>query len=192
MKAQLILGVLGCVLAACVTVNVYFPASAAERAADIIVRDVYGAPDVREKPLSLRLPAWRDGAVALLDWLVPAAAAQQPDINISSPAIDSLRRAMQARHAQLRPYYASGAIGMQADGLLGLRDPKPVPLDARNLVKKLIADENADRNRLYVEIAQANAHPEWEPDIRRIFAGSWVANAPAGWWFQSGTAWAQK
>jgi len=99
---------------------------------------------------------------------------------------------MEARHAQLRPYYDSGAIGMQADGLIVLRDPKPVPLEARNLVKKLVADENGDRNRLYAEVAQANAHPEWEPDIRRIFAASWVGNAPSGWWYQSGATWAQK
>ena len=192
MKARLVLGVLGCLLAACVTVNVYFPASAAERAADIIVRDVYDAGEPAPQPSSMRLPAWRDGLVAVLDWLVPAAAAQQPDINISTPAIASLRKAMEARHAQLRPYYASGAIGMQADGLIVLRDPKPLPLEARNLVKKLVADENADRNRLYAEVAQANAHPEWEPDIRRIFAASWVQNAPAGWWYQNGGTWSQK
>ncbi|HMM75509.1 MAG TPA: YdbL family protein [Gammaproteobacteria bacterium] len=192
MKMRLILGVLACVLAACVTVNVYFPTSAAERAADIIVREVYDAGEQAQTPTSLHLPAWRGGLVAMLDWLVPAAAAQQPDINISTPAIAALRKAMEARHAQLRPHYASGAIGMQADGLIVLRDPKPVPLEARNLVKKLVADENADRNRLYAEVAQANAHPEWEPDIRRIFAASWVQNAPAGWWYQNGSTWSQK
>jgi len=192
MKSRLLLGVLASVLAACVTVNVYFPASAAERAADIIVRDVYDAGEQDGKPTSLRVPSLGAASLALLDWLVPAAAAQQPDINIATPAISALRRAMEARHAQLRPYYDSGAIGMQADGLIVLRDPKPVPLDARNVVKKLVADENADRNRLYAEVAKANAHPEWEPDIRRIFAGAWVENAPAGWWFQGGSGWSQK
>lgn len=192
MKARLVLGALACFLAACVTVNVYFPASAAERAADIIVREVYDAGAPASQPTSLQLPSLRKGLVAVLDLLVPAAAAQQPDINISTPAIASLRKAMEARHAQLRPYYDSGAIGMQADGLIVLRDPKPVPLEARNLVKKLVADENGDRNRLYAEVAQANAHPEWEPDIRRIFAASWVGNAPSGWWYQSGATWAQK
>ncbi len=53
-------------------------------------------------------------------------------------------------------------------------------------------DENADRNRLYKEIAKANAHPEWEKDIRQIFAERWIGNAPGGWWFQSGGKWLQK
>lgn len=191
MKTPFVLGLLGCVLAACVTVNVYFPASAAERAADIIVKEVYeaGAP---AQPTSQHT-SWIDrGLLAVLDLFVPAAAAQQPDINISTPAIASLRRAMEGRHAQLRPYYESGAIGMQADGLIVLRDPKPVPLDARNLVKKLVADENLDRNRLYAEVAKANAHPEWEADIRRIFAAAWVQNAPSGWWYQNAGNWVRK
>lgn len=190
MKSRLILGLLACALAACVTVNVYFPASAAERAADIIVREVYDA-GAAAKPTSMRALPLRAG-LAVLNLLVPAAAAQQPDINIATPAITALRAAMEARHAQLHGYYGSGAIGMQADGLIVLRDPKPVPLEARNLVKKLVADENLDRNRLYTEVAQANGHPEWEPDIRRIFAAAWVENAPAGWWYQNGANWSQK
>ena len=191
MNFRLVVCALACVLAACVTVNVYFPASAAERAADIIVKEVYdaGAP---AKPVSALPHTLRAGLVAVLNVLVPAAAAQQPDINISTPAVATLRAAMEARHAQLRAHYDSGAIGMQGDGLIVLRDPKPVPLEARNLVKKLVADENLDRNRLYTEVAQANGHPEWEPDIRRIFAAAWVDNAPGGWWYQSGGAWSQK
>jgi uncharacterized protein YdbL (DUF1318 family) len=191
MKTRLVFCALACVLAACVTVNVYFPASAAERAADIIVKDIYDA-GAAPKPTSGLAAPLRAGLVAVLNVLVPAAHAQQPDINISTPAIATLRAAMEARHAQLRAHYDSGAIGMQADGLIVLRDPKPVPLEARNLVKKLVADENLDRNRLYSEVAQGNGHPEWEPDIRRIFAAAWVENAPAGWWYQSGGNWSQK
>jgi hypothetical protein len=46
---------------------------------------------------------------------------------------------------------------------------------------------------LYTEIARANGHPEWEADIRKTFAGRWIANAPAGWWYQdSGGQWKRK
>ena len=41
-------------------------------------------------------------------------------------------------------------------------------------------------------IARANGHPEWEADIRSTFARRWVANAPAGWWYQQDGAWKQK
>lgn len=191
MKSRLVFCLCACVLAACVTVNVYFPTSAAERAADIIVKDVYEAGD-GAKPMSGLVRAVNGALFVVLDTLVPAAAAQQPDVNIATPAITALRAAMAARHAQLKAHYDSGAIGMQVDGLIVLRDPKPVALEARNLVKKLVADENRDRNSLYAEVARANGHPEWEPDIRRTFAAAWVENAPGGWWYQSGGNWSQK
>ncbi len=124
--------------------------------------------------------------------LVPSAAAQQLDINISTPAVNALQRAMEQRHRQLKPHYDSGAVGMSAAGLITLRDPKLVALQQRNKIKKLVVDENADRNRLYAEVAKANGHPEWGNDIRATFAERWVGNAPGGWWYQSGGSWRQK
>lgn len=204
MARQLSWAALVAMLAACVTVNVYFPASAAERAADMFIKDVYDGGDApaggqppasgTEAPTSRREEAgpYAQGLLALLGLLVPAAQAQQPDINLATPAIDALKAAMEARHVQLKPHYDSGAVGMSADGLIMLRDPALVPLEARNLVKKLVADENLDRNQLYAEVAKANQHPEWEADIRGIFASRWVANAPVGWWYQTGGNWQKK
>ncbi len=202
---------LALLLGACVTVNVYFPASAAERAADRFIRDVYDAqeppgaapapapeapkttPEASDVPTSQRRQ-WpgAQGFAALFDWLIPVARAQQPDITISTPAVNALKSAMERRHAVLAAYYGTGAVGMSGDGLIVLRDPALVPLAERNMVKKLVADENADRLALYGEVARANGHPEWEADIRGIFAQRWVANAPAGWWHQVGGAWQQK
>ena len=62
----------------------------------------------------------------------------------------------------------------------------------RNAVKKLVADENADRDALYREIARANGQPKWEQEIRTTFARRWIDNAPAGWWYQAGGGWQQK
>ncbi len=191
-------------LAACVTVNVYFPAAAAERAADRFIRDVYGESGKGGKAAPAGEPQQepappppslepQSSLIRLLDLLVPAALADTLDINISTPAINRLKAAMQARHRQLVPWYDKGAVGMTRDGLLTLRDPAAVPLRERNRVKQLIAQENRDRNALYAEVARANGHPEWEPEIRRVFAQRWVANAPGGWWYQdsSGT-WQRK
>jgi len=198
------------VVAACVTVNVYFPAAAAERAADRLICEVYGVdcdgepPAERDDAPAGQSPdgAWFDRpsphllaglAGALFELVVPAAEAQQPDISISTPAIRTLEESMEARHGKLKPHYESGAVGMNANGLLTLRDPSAVDLRSRNLVKQLVADENADRNRLYAEIAKANGHPEWERNIRDTFAKRWVANAPSGWWFErSPGQWAKK
>lgn len=184
------------VLAACVTINVYFPAAAAQEAADRIINKVYGtegteqtpapppqAPEAQPKPQSQR-----DSATLLagaLDWLISPAAAETPNIDIQSPAIQNITAGMEQRHAGLAPQYASGAIGMTGDGKLSVRDLNAVPLRDRSKVQQLVADENRDRAALYAEIARANGHPEWEAEIRATFARRWVANAPAGWWYQN-------
>jgi uncharacterized protein len=77
--------------------------------------------------------------------------------------------------------------------LVEIRDQNLIPLPERNAVRKLVADENADRSSLYREIAAANAHPEWETDIRTTFAQRWADKAAAGWHYQdSSGAWKQK
>ncbi|MFN2308487.1 MAG: YdbL family protein [Gammaproteobacteria bacterium] len=196
-------------LAACVTINVYFPAAAAEAAADRIIQRVYGvegAPGdkapAQQPPVSPESPAvepqsQREGGLGAalavaLDWLIaPAEAAA--DIDIQSPAIQNLTGSLEQRHAGLAPHYISGAIGLTQDGQLAVRDLNAVPLRDRSRVQQLVADENRDRNALYAEIARANGHPEWESDIRTTFARRWVDNAPAGWWFQDAAGgWQQK
>ncbi|WP_341648756.1 YdbL family protein [Thauera humireducens] len=99
---------------------------------------------------------------------------------------------MQQRHAQLAPMYASGAIGLGADGTVALRDASVVPLAQRGGLNALVAAENADRAALYREIARANQHPEWEAEVRRTFAQRWIDRAQAGWWVQRGGAWVKK
>lgn len=187
--------------AACVTINVYFPAAAAESAADKIIKQVYGKDEATQpdkQPAKNQdqssVPAPGLHVIGgLVNYLIPAAYAQQPDLNISTPGIERLKSMMTARHQQLSPFYASGAVGMENNGLISIRNQSAVPLKDRNIVKKLVADENRDRNAMYAEIAKANGHPEWENQIRDTFARRWVANAPRGWWYiGAGGGWTQK
>ena len=182
--------------AGCVTVNVYFPAAAAEAAADRIIKEVYGEETAPATVPEATPPADASDdptALQVLDFFISSAQAQQPDIDISSPAINKLKGAMKQRHNKLEAFYASGAVGMDNGGLLTLRDPKAVAIKDRNAANQLVTAENRDRNALYAEIAKANGHPEWEQDIRSTFARRWVANAPGGWYFQdSGGGWKQK
>ena len=183
---------------ACVTINVYFPAEAAERAADRIIQDVYGE-DTRgaaepAEPQSLNgfesLPV--QSGPAWLDWLISPAHANA-DLSVNTPAIRKLKAGMEGRHKQLAPYYASGAVGMTQNGQIELRDQKLVPLQDRNTVKGMVSKENRDRSALYAEIAKANKHPEWEAEIRQTFARRWVDNAPRGWWYiDNSGSWKQK
>jgi uncharacterized protein len=186
---------------ACVTVNVYFPESAAQAAADRFIRDVYGDDANNAAPLPGEdnpqsrhsVPSWfTRGLASVGDFLIAPAAAQSPNINIQTPAIDSLKSAMSARHQQLSAGYEAGGVGMAASGLIVLRDAKAIPLQQRNQIKQLVVQENQDRNKLYAEVAKANGHPEWENEIRAIFSGRWVGNAPAGWWYESAGSWQQK
>lgn len=192
-------------LSACVTINVYFPAAAAEKAADKIIEDVWGGDKSSESATKRddnKQTAVRDdagaqrvllaAAASVLNFLVAPAHAQA-DLNVDTPAIRQLTQSMEARHTQLKKYYDSGAIGLTRDGLVQVRDQNLVPLPERNGVRKLVAEENADRSNLYREIATANGHTEWEADIRTTFAERWASKAPAGWWHQdeSGT-WKQK
>ena len=194
---------LSLLLSACVTINIYFPAAAAEEAARVIVRDVLKGeeqvpPQDEQKqegedqssvhePDAVLLLAGR-----LMEWLVQPAMAGQADIDINTPAISRLRKSMSRRQQQLAPWYRSGAIGFNEKGLVAIRDLKKVPLKERNKVKKLVADENRDRNALYREIARANGHPEWEDDIRKTFARIWVEEAPRGYWYKQGGSWKKK
>ena len=92
------------------------------------------------------------------------------DIEVNTPAVNAIKASMQQRHGQLANYYASGAVGLTMDGMVALRDPGAVPLAARQSVNALVAAENQDREALYAEIANANAHPEWQAEIRNTFA----------------------
>jgi uncharacterized protein len=189
-------------LSACVTINVYFPAAAAEQAADKIIQDVWGdtpktnAPAAQPGPQS-SLPTASHSVVlvaanAALNFLISPAAAQQPDLNIATPAIRQIIQSMEARHAQLKKYYDSGAIGLVGTGLIELRDLNTIALPERTMARKLVADENTDRNNLYREIATANGHPEWEADIRATFAQRWIQRAASGWYYNEGGTWKQK
>lgn len=179
--------------AACVTINVYFPAAAAEKAADRIIDDVWKAPakpeDAAPKPVS-SLPA--RFAIALLDAVIPVAEAQQPNIDVSSPEVQRVKASMEARHSSLKPFYESGAIGLTGDGLVSVRDASAVSLAQRNTVKSLVAEENSDRSALYREIAVANGQPQWAGQIQSVFAQRWVAKAQKGWWYQDSDGWKQK
>lgn len=195
-------------LSACVTINVYFPAAEAEKAADKIIDGIVGAgtpaaPAKRDDdnqqgaaredagPPRVLLAA----AASVLDFIVPAAQAQgKANLDIDSPQTRALRQSMEARFAQMKKYFDNGSIGLTRDGLVQVRDQNLVPLPERNVVRKLIAEDNADRSNLYKELAAGNGHPEWEADIRTTFAERWAARAASsGWYYQDASgAWAKK
>jgi uncharacterized protein YdbL (DUF1318 family) len=200
---------LSCLLAACVTVNVYFPAAAAEQAADRIIDTVTSQPGGNKSndttpaktPPNSRVapkaeqPVLLAAAGALLNLLIPAAEAQgSPNLDVSDPQIRAVTASMQQRFGDLKKFFDAGVIGLTADGQVAVRDQNAIALADRAVVARLVAEDNRDRATLYAELAKANKHPEWEPDIRRTFARRWVERgAQPGWYYQdAGGKWVQK
>lgn len=182
------------VLAACVTINVYFPAAQAQEAAaefvDKVIGDDQKQPEATpaKPPQAFNLPRFNPVA-----FLISDAHAQSADITIRTPAIQAIQDRMAARfQSSLQAHFDSGALGFGADGLIVLRDAAKVALKDRVSVNQWVAEDNRDRKAVYREIAVANGHPEWEEQIRDIFAKQWIASARKGWWYQDGAAWKQK
>jgi uncharacterized protein len=181
----------------CVTINVYFPAASAAKAAEKFVGDVLAEPQKDGSLLSPEDP--RSGSMLrlageILDYLVPSAHAQQAEININTPQINAIKARMaQRQRDSLNAFFDAGAVGFSNDGLVVLRDRAAVPLSDRRNLESIIAEENRDRKAVYREIAVANDHPEWEADIQKTFAQEWVSSARKGWYYQdAGGAWLQK
>ena len=120
-----------------------------------------------------------------LSFMCGAAAWAQANLEINTPAINTLKKAMGDRHAQLAPHYASGAVGIGRDGNVALVNANAVPLPQRAAVGSLVQAENADRAALYREIARANGKPEWEGEIRNTFGQRWIEKAQPGWTVQN-------
>lgn len=191
-------------LSACVTINVYFPAAAAEKAAEQFIGKVIGddanKPADAEKPPASHepqasLPA-RIGAglAGVGDFFIGSAHAAEPDLDIRTPAVREIQARMKQRFdATLVRAFGAGSIGLTRDGLVAVRDASAVPLAERAALNQAVADENRDRKAVYREIAVANGHPEWEGQIQGTFAKQWIEQARAGWYHQDPSgAWKQK
>jgi len=179
---------------ACVTVNIYFPAAAVERAADQIVKETWGGPAKPATPVpqpqsrSLFSP----NRFLTLSF-VSEAFAQDADINVTNPAIRALKESIKNRSNAIKPYMDRGNIGIAQDGLLAIRSADGLNLKERAEANQLIDAENKDREALYAEIAKANGIPKENiPKIKSIFAKSWIDQAQPGWWIQSNGNWQKK
>lgn len=195
-------------LAGCVTINVYFPAAAAQKAAEKFIGNVIGPDNQSQDQMPQQNPqpppsgsSSGDGsgtplAERVLDALIPAASAaeSQPNIKIQTPEIEAIQTRMRDRfQSSLKSLLDSGAVGFTRDGMVAVHDASKAPLPQRAQMNSAVADENRDRAAVYRQIAIANGHPEWEQQIRQIFAKQWIDRAHAGWFYQDASgAWKRK
>ena len=193
-------------LAGCVTINVYFPAAAAQQAADNVIGNIIGpdtsgetpAPPSSTQPPTPGGPSSQPEPLAMraLNAVIPAAyaAESQPNIDIRTPAIQAIEARMRDRFQSiLQGLLASGAIGFTHNGDVAIRDASKIPLAQRGQATQAVAAENADRAELYKQIAVANGHPEWAQRMRESFAKQWISRARPGWYYQDASGnWQKK
>ena len=173
-------------ISACVTVNIYFPAAAVERAAEQIVKETWGGPGepVQAPPKPQSINRFSPLRLAALNF-VGEASAQEADINVSNPATRALKDSIKQRSNAIKPYMDRGNIGIGQDGLLRIRSTDGLNLKERAETQQLVEAENRDREALYAEIAKANnISKENLPKIKSIFAKTWIDQAQPGWWIQ--------
>jgi uncharacterized protein YdbL (DUF1318 family) len=184
-------------LTACVTINIYFPAAAAEKAADTIIKEIQKTTPEKPAEPKASLSGWQltvyQWADDVLNVIVTPVQAAEADLEIDSADIRKLRTTMKSRFDSLTTFYQQGFIGIKQDGLLAVRDAGSVPLKDRNTVNQLVSAENSDREALYRAIANANGHSDWYEQIKTTFAARWISNAQSGWWYEvSANNWKQK
>jgi uncharacterized protein YdbL (DUF1318 family) len=169
-------------LVSCVTVNIYFPAAAIQKAADQIVDDVRNIPEQK--------PEQKPDKTSLLEQfrffqLGPAEAQAAVDVNVTTPAIRGLKTSLANRFPQLQPLYAKGAVGETNNGLVAIRDPGALSLKEKADLSRLVDQENADRQALYAEIIRANNLDGSKlGEVQKLFANSWRDKSSPGWWIQ--------
>jgi uncharacterized protein len=174
------------VLAACVTVNIYFPAAEVQKAADKIVEDVTG-PE-QKAPAKPGDSSWLLEQMCIVSrlGLGTKSAYAEVNVNVSTPAIRALKESMRNGFQQLKPYYDKAVVGENNNGFVEIRDTAGLDLREQAQVRQLVDQVNKDRASLYREILTANNYPpEILPQIQKIFANSWREKPHAGWLIQN-------
>jgi uncharacterized protein YdbL (DUF1318 family) len=196
--------ILALALAACVTINVYFPEAAIKDLSEKIEDEVekQAAQEAEEAAAEPDAasddPAPQGGDLGLLDMVLgvsPAMAQDVPDAEVSNPAIRKLIESRAERIADINRLKATGAIGESNRALLEIRKLDAVgDLRERAEVQRLVKAENADREQLFREIAAAkNVEVSQLEKIRETYAATLREKARPGDWIQlpDGT-WQQK
>lgn len=208
MKRSIVIG-LGCaaVLAACITINVYFPEAAvkelSQQIEDEVQKKAEGVPTPASEPTPTPV-AQSDGGASesLLSYILSLGAttayAAQDQVaapEITNPAIRKIIDSRAARLDAVNALKAEGVIGESNQALLVIRNLDAIQgLKERADAQKLVKDENADREQLFKEIAAAKKVDLAQlPQIQTTYAATLRENAHPGDWIQlPDGSWVQK
>ncbi len=191
-------------IASCVTINVYFPAAAAQEAAQEIVDEVLKNKETQQQiknsldPKTSMRPSKENSAkpyslaINLMDFVFPVAHAAGANLSINTPKINALRNQLKQTHNRLVPYFNKGNIGYADNGLIKIQHNNGLNIKQKSTMKKLLNTANNTLSNLYSEIAKENGHPEWKGDIQRTFARTWIKQIQGGWMYYQNGQWKKK
>lgn len=167
-------------MAACLTINVYFPAAAVQNAADEFVGDVTDGATAAPAPTPS--PQKKQSSLSI-EWVSSAWAQEQ--ITIHTVQAQKLKGQMRQRLPQVQALKAKGQVGENNQGFLEARDVKGISDADQAELKKVMKAENSDRQALYKEIAKVNHYPKSKmSELQAIFAKAWQSKSLPGSWIQ--------
>lgn len=111
----------------------------------------------------------------------------KPDIEIDTPETRALREKRKKRWPKLEPNFAAFRLGEGKDARVSVRDESELQGREKAEFRKLVKEENEDRDRLIEEVAKANKY-EGEEALERVrlaFAQALKRSAGKDWWIQS-------
>ena len=191
----LVVGLAVMAAVSCVTVNIYFPASAIQKAADEIVDDIHGTDQKQEE----KKPDQKKDHSSLLFrlhiiGLGATEAYAEVDIKVSTPAIRAIRETLKSHFPELKPYFENGTIGNNDKGFVEIRNAQALSLKERADLNRMVQQHNSDRTALYREILRANGlGTDMMGEIQKLFANSWREKSHPGWWIkQDNGQWIKK
>ena len=163
------------VLAACVTINIYFPAEKVESVAGEIVDEIRGREQGSDKPSSDS--SLNNVLERIRMALAPAQAWAQDVKEVSNPTIRALKGRMKARYEQLKPFYQKNLLTEGNNGYVSIASTQGLGLKEKRDLNSLVSSENSDRQQLYSEVAKAlNIDASQVNRIAEIFAKEWQKN----------------
>jgi uncharacterized protein YdbL (DUF1318 family) len=121
-------------------------------------------------------------------WAVAMALAtlqdEAPDLVANTPKVLSINARRKERAALLVPHLDAARIGDARDGRLGVRSEEGLSVKEKAALRKLVEEENADRDRLLKELARVNEKVP-EDDVRLRWVAARRKAAARGWWLQN-------
>ena len=179
---------------AVITVNIYFPTEAVEKAAEKIIDEIESGEDAQSNPGNSGQQSFFQRTVPFNFFGNSTVYADDIDLDLTTPAIRKLIDSMKARNTEIMNFKDKGVIGETNDGMLAIRDMNDLGGEEIRTVKRLLRAENNDRETLYKELATANKISLSEINrIKTVFAKARISKAKPGHWHHDENGkWTQK